>query len=209
MRQEVPFFRMCPKLHQGPVSAMVLRSCSNTTVDSECEKCWCQKGLCGASGIKENLEIQTGLFLYAFSLLVSSSSSVNLDKSICCCRLVAQSCSSLSGPHGLQPVRLLCPWGFSRQEYWNGLPSPPAGDLSHPGIESVSPALQVDSLLLSHWGSPDRSIPIAKKLLRFFCKPYRLFLGSGPLYILFLLPRRPTLSTLGLVNLTQHECQCL
>ena len=25
-------------------------------------------------------------------------------------------------PHGLLPARLLCPWGFSRQEYWSGLP---------------------------------------------------------------------------------------
>ena len=36
-------------------------------------------------------------------------------------------------PHGLQPVRLLCPWGFSRQEYWSGLPCPPPGDLANPG----------------------------------------------------------------------------
>ena len=38
--------------------------------------------------------------------------------------------------------------GFSRQEYWSGLPFPP-GDLPDPGIEPVSPvspALQVDSL---------------------------------------------------------------
>ena len=28
-------------------------------------------------------------------------------------------------PHGLKPARLLCPWGFSRQEYWSGLPCPP------------------------------------------------------------------------------------
>ena len=35
--------------------------------------------------------------------------------------------------------------GFSRQEYWSGLPFPP-GDLSNLGIEPVSPALQVDSL---------------------------------------------------------------
>ena len=28
--------------------------------------------------------------------------------------------------------------GFSRQEYWSGLPCPPPGDLSDPGIESVS-----------------------------------------------------------------------
>ena len=37
--------------------------------------------------------------------------------------------------------------GFSRQEYWNGLPCPPPGDLPNPGIESRSSALQADSLL--------------------------------------------------------------
>ena len=31
--------------------------------------------------------------------------------------------------------------GFSRQEYWSGLPFPPPGDLPDPGIEPVSPAL--------------------------------------------------------------------
>ena len=36
--------------------------------------------------------------------------------------------------------------GFSRQEYWNGLPFPSPGDLSDPGIKSRSPALQADSL---------------------------------------------------------------
>ena len=40
--------------------------------------------------------------------------------------------------------------GFSRQEYWSGLPSPPPGDLPDPGTEFVSPVLQADSLLLSH-----------------------------------------------------------
>ena len=30
--------------------------------------------------------------------------------------------------------------GFSRQEYWSGLPFPPPGDLPDPGIEPVSPA---------------------------------------------------------------------
>ena len=55
--------------------------------------------------------------------------------------------------HGLQPIRLLCPWGFPRQEYWGGLPCPPPGDLSDPGIELGSPALQAGSLPLSHQGS--------------------------------------------------------
>ena len=31
--------------------------------------------------------------------------------------------------------------GFSRQEYWSGLPFPPPGDFPDPGIEPVSPAL--------------------------------------------------------------------
>ena len=29
------------------------------------------------------------------------------------------------------------PMGFSRQEYWSGLPCPPPGDLPHPGIDSA------------------------------------------------------------------------
>ena len=36
--------------------------------------------------------------------------------------------------------------GFSRQEYWSGLPCPPPGDLPNPGIEPRSLALQTDSL---------------------------------------------------------------
>ena len=36
--------------------------------------------------------------------------------------------------------------GFSRQEYWSGLPFPSPGDLLHPGIEPWSPTLQADSL---------------------------------------------------------------
>ena len=41
--------------------------------------------------------------------------------------------------------------GFSRKEYWSGLPGPPPGDLPNPGTESespVSPAMQADSLPL-------------------------------------------------------------
>ena len=47
--------------------------------------------------------------------------------------------------------------GFSRQEYWSGLPFPPPGGHPDPRIEPsspVSPTLQADSLPLSHQGSP-------------------------------------------------------
>ena len=44
---------------------------------------------------------------------------------------------------------LLCPWNFSRKEYWTGLPFPSPWDLPDPGIEPmslVSPTLQADPL---------------------------------------------------------------
>ena len=44
--------------------------------------------------------------------------------------------------------------GFSRQDYWSGLPCPPPGDLPCPGIKPAAPALQADLALLSHQGSP-------------------------------------------------------
>ena len=40
--------------------------------------------------------------------------------------------------------------GASRKKYWSELPWPPPGDLLDPGIEPGSPALQADSLLLTH-----------------------------------------------------------
>ena len=53
--------------------------------------------------------------------------------------------------------------GFPKQEYWGGLPFPTPGDLPDPWIKPtspVAPALQADSLLLSHQGGPDLSLII-------------------------------------------------
>ena len=44
--------------------------------------------------------------------------------------------------------------GFSRQEYWNGLPFPSPGDLPNPGIEPRSLALQADALTSEPPGKP-------------------------------------------------------
>ena len=57
--------------------------------------------------------------------------------------------------------------GFSRQEYWNELPVSPSGDLPDPGIKPNSPALQVDSLPLSHQGSPTCCIDMYKYALMY------------------------------------------
>ena len=57
--------------------------------------------------------------------------------------------------------------GFSKQEYWSGLPFPLPGDFADPGIEPtspVSPVLQADSLPLETLGKP-ANILILKVLL--------------------------------------------
>ena len=58
--------------------------------------------------------------------------------------------------HRLSPIRVFCPWGFSRQEYWSGLPCPPPGGLPNRGIELRSLTLQMDSLLSEPPGKPKR-----------------------------------------------------
>ena len=44
--------------------------------------------------------------------------------------------------------------GFSRQEYWSGLPFPSPGDLPNPGIKLRSPALQADASTSEPLGKP-------------------------------------------------------
>ena len=44
--------------------------------------------------------------------------------------------------------------GFSRQEYWSGLPCPPPGTLPDPGIELGFPELEAESLLSEPPGKP-------------------------------------------------------
>ena len=64
--------------------------------------------------------------------------------------------------HGLQPARLLCPWGFSRQEYWNGLPC-------HALLQGIFPTQRLNPGLphcrqilyrLSHQGGPTAHLKI-------------------------------------------------
>ena len=45
--------------------------------------------------------------------------------------------------------------GFSRQEYWSGLPFPSPGDLPDPGVEPRSPTLQADSIIWATRECPD------------------------------------------------------
>ena len=51
--------------------------------------------------------------------------------------------------------------GFSRQEYWSGLPFPPPGDLPNPGIKPKSPISQADSLPSEPPGKPSTPLKAA------------------------------------------------
>ena len=86
--------------------------------------------------------------------------------------LVTQLCPTLcdlmdSSPPGSSSM------GFSRQEYWNGLPLLSPGDLPDPGIKPGSPELQVESLLSE---PPVLSIYVQKVFSNINPSPKR---GSG------------------------------
>ena len=75
---------------------------------------------------------------------------------MCVCVLSHFSSVKLCDPMDCNPLVSLS-MGFSRKEYWSEFPCPLPGDLPDSEIEPMSPvapALPVDSLPLSHQGSP-------------------------------------------------------
>ena len=108
-------------------------------------------------------------------------------------------------PQGPQPTRLLCPWGFSRKEYWSGVPCPPPGDLSNP-TQGLNPGLlhcrhilyhlcHHESLRILEWVSPsllqgnfltqesNQSLLHCRRILF-----HLSYLGSPKMSLLLLLP---------------------
>ena len=67
--------------------------------------------------------------------------------------LIAQTCPTLATLWTIVHQASLS-MGFSRQEYWSGLPSPSPVDLPNPGIKPRCPALQADSLPSKPPGKP-------------------------------------------------------
>ena len=72
---------------------------------------------------------------------------------------VAQSCPTLCDP-GTVAHQAPPSMGFSRQEYWSGLPFPSPGDLRDPGIKPRSPTLQADTLTSAPPGKPIHKSPL-------------------------------------------------
>ena len=64
------------------------------------------------------------------------------------------SCGRLFGTPWTVACQAPLSMGFSRHEYWSGLPFPSPGHLPNPGIKPKSPALHAVSLPLRHQGSP-------------------------------------------------------
>ena len=81
---------------------------------------------------------------------VSTPFNMEFVKVRCVC---AQSCPTLCSSMDCTHQALLS-MGFPRQKHWSGLPLPSQGDFPNPGFQPTSPALQVDSLPLSHQRSP-------------------------------------------------------
>ena len=95
--------------------------------------------------------------------------------------------------------------GFPRQEYWTGLPFPSPEDPPGPGIESISPLWQADSLPLSYLGRPWRGIQVFTMLCsQLFCRfenfHTRLLGGGGGGVEIN--------STVGIFHLVQHLSCC-
>ena len=67
-----------------------------------------------------------------------------------------RSCVTLEAPLSM---------GFSRQEYWSGLPFPPPGDLPNLGIKPVSPESQINSLPSELSEKPLSCIRVALNLM--------------------------------------------
>ena len=76
---------------------------------------------------------------------------------------VAQLCLTLCGPMDCVARQALLCMGFSRQEYWSGLPFPSPGDLSNPGIKPTSPTLWADSLPSEPPGKPLLMVNVFKE----------------------------------------------
>ena len=84
--------------------------------------------------------------------------------------------------------------GFSRQEYWSGLPLPSPGDLPHPGIEPRSPTLQADALTSEPPGKP----------LGVTGSGYKFLEGERCLFSYSLILQKDILGILGICSLTWY-----
>ena len=97
------------------------------------------------------------IFKFFFLIGQGGCSFVNCAKSL-------QSCSALCNPMDYHRPGFSV-HGFSRQEYWSGLPVPSPGDLPDPEIEPESLALQADYLQSESPGKPITSLELQRQMI--------------------------------------------
>ena len=150
----------------GKTTLLTLRSLtSNLQSHEEPNFCCLSHSVCGISWwpLDRLISYVTANIFRFLSLSVCVCLSLIIYTCVCVkWSEVAQSCPTLCDPvdcsppgssiHRILQARIL-EWvsmGFSRQEYWSGLPFPFQGDLPNPGIEPRSPTLQGDALTSEH-----------------------------------------------------------
>ena len=126
--------------------------------------------------------------------------------------LIAQSCPTLCDPMDCNPPGSSV-YGFSRQEYWSGLPCLSPGDLPNTGIEPRFPTLQVDYLPSEPPGKATFDFSFLKT--QWIYKSYRYYLQHAPefilslpplLYLLLLIPFKALPSSLSPSSFSLLQC---
>ena len=116
----------------------------------------------------------------------------------------------LSFSRSVMPDSFVTPWtvarqaplsiGFSRQEYWTGLPFPSPGDLPNPGIEPTSPALEGGLFTTEPPGKPSQ---LSEQ--QFTCKAVGTSAMKRPSLRMVLAVRRNKTSRKGVTSLLERK----
>ena len=104
-------------------------------------------------------EVRKTLFTYISGRKHEELTLLKLKKAKWSCSVVS---NSLATPWTIAYQAPLS-MGFSRQEYWNGLPFPSPGDLPNPGIEPKSPSLQAEALTSEPPGKKAKCVKLCIK----------------------------------------------
>ena len=116
---------------------------------------------------------------------------------------------SLCDPMDCNP-RLLCPWGFSRQEYWSGLPCPPPGSFRCTTVQQHKSALSIH-ITPPSWASfpthPHSTPPgnLAELPVLYNSFPLAICFTHGRVYMSMLLSHFVPLSSSPAVSMSQFS----
>ena len=158
---------MCVSLRpRWPCPNVWLSLLSPGSSDSNCGSTWSESGLCPCWLMVAG---QMAIFFWMFVSLLPMWSCVCVNVWVHMCWL---SCFSR--------VRLfVTPWtaarqaplsiGFSRQEYWSGLPCPPPGGLSDPGTEPTSHVSSLAGRFFTTLATSKAPYSVRLSLISVFC----------------------------------------